>query len=110
MATIKNLKRMCKSFNDNCDGCPLHDKIDNVCFMLTLERLPNNADEIVDKWVSEHPVKTYVSNFYEKFPGAERTESGIPNICIERIYNVARIDEYCCKTKCIECWNQEMKD
>ena len=55
MATIKDLKKICKSFKNNCDGCPFQSKIDGVCFMLTLERLPNDADDIVDKWVSEHP-------------------------------------------------------
>ena len=67
MASIKDLKRMCKSFKDSCDGCPLHNEIDNVCLMLTLERLPNNADEIVDKWVETHPAaKESAKEFVDK--------------------------------------------
>lgn len=107
MATIKDLKRMCKSFNDNCDGCLLHNKIDNICLMLTLESLPNNADEIVDKWVSEHPVKTYAMDFFEKFPNARRNSEGIPRVCPQPIYPELA-DE--CHNNCLDCWTQEMKE
>lgn len=113
MATIKDLKRMCKSFKDNCDGCLLNNKIDNICLMLTLESLPNNADEIVDKWVSEHPVKTYAIDFFEKFPNAKRNKNGVPLsrgciACRKELY----VDELPCiwhSGGCLECWNREMK-
>lgn len=169
MARIKDLKRMCKSFKDNCDGCPLHSKIDNVCLMLTLERLPDNADEIVDKWVSEHPAakefvdkvrkladeynvnyfvvtdgyssisnngngavrnarkahmkwekeygfeteehfaKTYLQDFFEKFPKAPKEEEGAPKICPHQIYPEISADDRC-PEDCLRCWNQEMKN
>lgn len=109
MASIKDLKRMCKSFKDNCDGCPLHDKMYNVCLMLTLESLPNNADEIVDKWVEEHPVKTYMQDFFEKFPNAMKEKSGEPIPCIGPIYSEL-YGKPCPAGKCFECWNQEMKE
>ena len=104
MASIKDLKRMCKEHH-YCIGCPL--------FYLEgcmLYRLPSNIDEIINKWVAEHPVKTYAQDFFEKFPNAHRLKSGVPKVCIERIYNVACIDEYCCEPKCEECWNREMKE
>lgn len=53
MASIKDLKRMCEEHH-HCMGCPL--------FYLEgcmLYRLPSNIDEIVNKWVDEHPVNTY---------------------------------------------------
>lgn len=114
MVTIKDLKRMCKSFKDNCDGCPLHSKIYNFCLMLTLERLPDNADEIVDKWVEEHPVKTYAMDFFEKFPNARRNEEGTPAtrgtlVCRKELYS----DELPCIWSCggcTKCWNREMKE
>lgn len=109
MATIKDLKRMCKSFKDNCDGCLLYNKIDNICLMLTLECLPNNADEIVDEWASEHPIKTYLQDFFEKFPNAPRGAEGSPKICPHQIY--PEIDVDCrCPEDCLKCWNQEMKE
>lgn len=56
MASIKDLKRMCKGYSD-CDDCPL--SMEN-CLP---DSLPDNADEIIDKdkWAQEHPVKTYAN-------------------------------------------------
>lgn len=61
MARLKDLKRMCEMYT-LCDDCPLSS--DEVCMP---DSLPDNADELVDKWVSEHPVKTYVMDFLENF-------------------------------------------
>lgn len=66
MARLKDLKRMCEMYT-LCDDCPLSS--DEVCMP---DSLPDNADEIVDKWVLEHPVKTYAMDFFEKFPNATK--------------------------------------
>lgn len=102
MATIKDLKRMCK--NEHCEGCPLDRK--GVSCMP--DSLPDNADEIVDKWVAEHPVKTYAMDFFKKFPDAPHTTRGYPVPCIGSIYSGFR-DKKCLVGGCFECWNQEMK-
>ena len=65
MASIKDLKRMCKE-QFKCGVCPF---IDLDC--CDLNHFPDNADEIVDKWVQEHPAKTYAMDFFEKFPNAQ---------------------------------------
>lgn len=109
MATIKDLKRMCKSFKTSCDGCPFHNEKDNDCLMLMMDYLPDNADEIVDKWASEHPVKTYMQDFFEKFPDAIKEKSGEPVPCIGPIYSEL-YGKPCPAGKCFECWNQEMKE
>lgn len=62
MARLKDLKRMCDTYT-HCSDCPLW----TAC---PPEKFPDNADEIVDKWVSEHPIKTYAMDFFEKFPDA----------------------------------------
>lgn len=41
---------MCDTYKD-CHECPLND----TCGGDSVSALPDNADEIVDKWVSEHP-------------------------------------------------------
>ena len=107
MARIKDLKRMCKSFKTSCYGCPFHNEKDNDCLMLMLDYLPDNADEIVDKWVEEHPIKTYLQDFFEKFPNARRNSEGVPEVCPQPIYPELA-DE--CHNNCLECWNQEMKE
>lgn len=101
MTQIKDLKRMCDFFGD-CSKCELFEpsKVCGVCLF------PDNIDEIVDKWVKEHPVKTYSMDFFEKFPNALKTESGRPDNCRNLIYG----DKPGCNYECEECWNQEMEE
>lgn len=106
MASIKDLKRMCKSY-DGCDECPLQQLfIDGVAPCMPSE-FPNSVDEFVDKWVAEHPVKTYAMDFFEKFPNAPRSSDGIPQTCWGHVYGDGR---YCSSNDCTECWNREMKE
>lgn len=103
MANIKDLKRMCKK--EKCfAGCPLCRG--NISCLP--DSLPDNADEIVDKWVQEHPAKTYAMDFFEKFPDAQRRTNGVPIPCIRAIYS--KFQDIKCSAKCPECWNQEMKE
>lgn len=100
MAQIKDLKRMCNLFcNNGCDDCPLASCTTLPC------SLPDNADEIVDKWVKEHPAKTYAMDFFEKFPNAQMNHDR-PDFCLGFIYGN---EPECPDGGCKECWNQEMK-
>lgn len=103
MATIKDYKRMCKYYKElivGCFRCPLPCDCDP-------EDFPDNIDEIVDKWVSEHPPKTYAQDFFEKFPTALRDSDGLPKVCWEYVYGDGK---YCDSAACTECWNRQMKD
>lgn len=44
MAQIKDLKRMCKSYEDGCRNCPI-----GCSKIVYPQNLPDNADEIVDE-------------------------------------------------------------
>ena len=102
MAQIKDLKRMCE-FHSGCSKCNLHDGYEScgVC------DLPDNIDEIVDKWTEEHPVKTYAMDFFEKFPNAPKDDIGLPKPCVTNIYE--DLEMKCDICSCSDCWNQEMK-
>ena len=104
MASIKDLKRMCKEYSD-CDDCPLSMvMMDISCLPMSL---PDNADEIIDKWVQEHTVKTYTMDFFEKFPNA-RTYKGIPTICLRDIH--PELGDNCYGENCLECWNRKIQE
>lgn len=103
MASIKDLKRMCESNGDYCTNCPLY-KPNSLC---TPHLLLDNADGIVDKWVQEHPVKTYADDFFEKFPDAPRDSGGTPAVCWQNVYGDG---QYCAYDMCPECWNREMEE
>ena len=101
MATIKNLKRMCDSYK-KCDDCPLgYERCGDI------SALYDNADEIVDKWVLEHPIKTYAMDFFEKFPNAPKDRNGAPIACWKHVYGNGND---CGPDGCSKCWNQEMKE
>ena len=105
MAEIKDLKRMC-DFHSYCTKCELFKPFHSceVCF------LPDNVDEIVDKWVKEHPVKTYAMDFFEKFPNAPKDKDGKPETCIKKIYSDVVVSCSCMAQSCAKCWDQEMKE
>lgn len=103
MASIKELKRMCKAY-DACIDCPMSE-----AGCASPNKFYDNADEIVDKWVSEHPVRTYAMDFFEKFPKAPKDPSGCPMPCIRLIYPEA-MDKSCLEYTCKDCWNQPIPE
>ncbi len=103
MASIEDLKRLC-SFYIGCINCPLFINGTASC---TPNELPNNAEKIINKWVAEHPVKTYAMDFFEKFPNAPRDSDGAPKTCWKHAYGDGK---YCSSDACTECWNREMKE
>ena len=105
MASIKDLKRMCDSYKE-CSSCPLSD----TCSGDSVLALPDNADEIVDKWVSDHPVKTYIMDFLEKFPNAQLYGDKTPIACRKFIYNNGCPRRTNIVSDCADCWDMEMKE
>lgn len=103
MASIKDFQRMCKTYELCSDGCPFHGR--TPCGP---NKLPEHADEIIDKWVAEHPAKTYAMDFFEKFPNARKESSGEPSGC-GCVGDVYGVDLECCGD-CRFCWNEVMPE
>lgn len=104
MARLKDLKRMCKAY-DACIYCPMSE-----AGCASPNKFYDNADEIVDKWVSEHPVKTYAMDFLEKFPNARLYGDKTPTACREFIYNNGCPRRTNIVSDCADCWNMEIKE
>ena len=51
MATVRELQRMCKSFEE-CNNCPLY--IDGVTQCRPCS-FPDDVEKVIDEWVGEHP-------------------------------------------------------
>lgn len=68
--------------------------------------------ETIQKWSDEHQKKTYVQDFFEKFPDAQSYSDGSPVICRKIIYGEIRPPfENCYYTgACYRCWNEPMND
>lgn len=99
MASIKDLKRICKAY-DACIDCPMSE-----AGCASPNKFYDNADEIVDKWVSEHPVRTYAMDFFEKFPNAPKSCNRTPEVCWALVHGDGKHcpSDVC---NCTDCWNQ----
>lgn len=97
-----------------CTDCPLsrfnnNEKI--VCSELELFH-SETAVQIVQRWSDEHPPKTFLTEFLEKYPNAELNH-GVPKLCLKNLGIVSG----CPKTKegnfyvsCRSCWNQPLPE
>ena len=95
-----------------CLDCPLYSMnngIDAVCEELEL-LYPERAIEIIEKWSQEHPRKTMLSDFLEKYPNAQLDKNGTPCICPDELgYCEGR---YCKPNEldCVKCWNRPLEE
>lgn len=103
---MKEFRRMCESVTD-CKNCPLGimriPEYKNVC---TLNVFLNAEFSIqaIEQWSKEHPKKTRLDDFKEKYPLAKvKDENGKYNFCCSDL-------GYCqCKyfgDGCSQCWNE----
>lgn len=104
MASITDYARMCKA-NDDCMECPMYDTPCSCSDYIV--NSPAEASAIIDKWCEEHPKKTYLQDFLEKFPNAQVYDSGEPLASACNVYgNVFACEGHLCG----ECWNTVMPD
>lgn len=110
---FSEVKRLCDS-RVACEGtehneqCPFF----KYCRLNGLSATEiEKAVDVLQEWSNEHPKKTYVQDFFEKFPNAPKdrlTKREYPGACRNLIYGggcpkiESRID--CC----YECWNEPM--
>ena len=119
---LEELERMCDSFGGNCsEDCEIYklrvqnkrtDIIANyipACDFV-VRRDPEECVSIVEKWSAEHPVKTRLMDFVEKFPNAHSEQ-------VSHVY--PRVFGYCGERKnCIgcdyhgsgECWHLPLEE
>ena len=108
---IEERNRMCAYYHDECDGCPAK-REDVMCYGDPLDYQTVNIVGIVEKWSKEHPRKTMLQDFLEKFPKAPLDNDGIPGNCPQSlgycseaycgIYPIGKI--------CIKCWNRPLEE
>ena len=73
---------------------------------------PEKAIAIVQKWAQEHPRKTILQDFLEKYPKARVDEKGYPrDVCPAELGYLGENFE-CTEifdTNCESCWNQPLE-
>lgn len=100
---LKQRHRMCDM--ETCDSCPASFLDECDCDSKDIVELV----EIVEKWAQEHPQKTMMQDFFEKFPNAPRTKTGEPMICP---YNCGHGNFSCEQANgtCYNCWSRPLED
>ena len=85
-------KRLCNT--RDCEGCPLDgDRTAKQKLCCIIDDAPDIEEQIetLRKWAAENPpkpAKTYLQDFFEKFPEAPRESNGYPMCCQEYVYKV----------------------
>ena len=124
MDAVKNLKekrRMLNSLGRKfqrcggvlCSDCPLSN-INNgkglSCSDFEAE-YPEEVVAMVEKWAAEHPQKTMLQDFLERYPNAPLDKiDGTPIICPYEIgYEERCLDRDCNYIGCVKCWNRPIE-
>lgn len=110
---LKERGRMSNGCNTySCKDCKLglcYNRHELTCTELE-HRYPEEAVAIVENWAKEHPVRTYMSVFLEKFPDAAK-EDGVPVTCVVAVFGEKKKPEGCYNSiTCSDCWNREVEE
>lgn len=79
LAFARENRRMCESYGYSCKECALAEYDCNL-------GVGDESNDIlilneVQKWHDEHPHKTYLMDFLDKFPNCVKDEEGLPASC-----------------------------
>lgn len=106
---VKEFKRMCHTYTETmCKGCPRE-----KCLKCDIEELSDTGiKELindVEKWSKEHPQKTRLQDFLEKYPNAPVDGNGTPQACCEHLgYCTKSCDPF--ELTCKDCWDIPIGD
>lgn len=110
--------RICDK-QDSCGDCPIKSKgtacaLNGIPFRAGTIKAIDEVIDAVEKWSEEHPKKTRLQDFLEKYPNAPIGEDGTP-------YSMPWNLGYCGNTPCYACekaegkptrwcWDQEVEE
>lgn len=112
---LEEARKMCKARSTCVDcpikyggnACPFHENIPENWTPGEIERIV----PIVEQWSEEHPKKTRLADFLEKYPNAPLNKNGMPALMPWNLGYCG--DVSCCACEKAEgkplawCWNQE---
>ena len=104
---MKEYRRMC-NYYPRCLECPRADEPNCNIEEISYEELENFVNT-VEQWSKEHPPKTRLQDFMEKYPKAPIEADGTPEICcIDLGYRQYDCDPL--KENCVDCWNMPVEE
>lgn len=97
---LKEYNRMCSK--ETCTSCPLRDlEKDGFCKDILI-KYPEQAVSVIEKWSSEHPMKTRQYELLELFPNVHIV-NGYINICPKEVDQTLKDHIDCLKRSCNNC-------
>lgn len=75
-------------------------------------RAHNDFIKIVSDWSTDHPRKTRLQDFLEKYPNAKILESGVPKVCASLLGYCDKCETFCenGSRDCFACWNKPLEE
>lgn len=98
---MKERRRMCDYYS-RCFECPRADEPNCNIEEMSNEELESFVNT-VEQWSKEHPRRTRLQDFKEKYPNMKLRDSGIPWACCSYLGYCESCDE--AKSNCAVCWN-----
>ena len=114
---FEEANRICDK-QDGCGDCPIKSK-DDVCALKGIPIWVHDTkaiDEVIDaveKWSQEHPRKTRLTDFLEKYPNAPLNAIGTPRLTPWHLGYCGDTPCYACEAKdkpFAWCWGQEAEN
>lgn len=101
-------KRMCDAQNE-CEICPCNE---NCLMNLGFENIGVfELEKTLEKWAEEHPERTRMDDFFEKFPKATRNEDGVPSVCARDIGYLSKCPSAPDNlVTCSDCWWRPLEE
>ena len=105
---LEEFDRMCNLYIKNyCKGCPRAESPYCGVDGMNKEERAKLISE-VEQWSKEHPPRTRLQDFKEKYPNMKCRDSGIPWACCSYLGYCESCDE--AKSDCIVCWNMPVEE
>ena len=106
---LEEFDRMCVYYKDKiCRGCPREGSPNCIIAAMGKEERAKLIRD-VEQWSKEHPKRTRLQDFLEKYPNAPVDGNGTPQACCEHL-------GYCTKScdlfelTCKDCWDIPIGD
>ena len=114
---LEEARRMCRAYRA-CKDCSIKYRegacLFNSCPAVWESEEIDRIVPIVEKWSEEHPRKTRLQDFLEKYPNAPLNGNGIPNLVPWNVGYCGVASCYACekaKDKPTKwCWDQEVEE
>lgn len=106
---VQRMHNYYTSIYHDCLKCPMADMLCRIPVTDWGDSLFNTCVERVEQWSKEHPKRTRLQDFMEKYPNAPVDGNGTPQACCEHL-------GYCTKScdllelTCKDCWDIPIGD